>query len=211
MDVWLSRRLPALFLPFVLAAALLAIIFRRAGAEPAASLRFASPTGSGLSCLKANPCRLIIAVGQASTGDTIYVQGGTYTGLGPSVITVTHSITMFGGWDGDPAAARPNRNPALYPTIIDGQNSRRAVLITGTIQPTLDGFIFTHGNATGQFNGCSASGAFGCGGGEFVYYPAAPPPHNTVADKPPVQVTPPPRNTQYRGGVFLGGGHRAHL
>src|SRR6185295_16292038 len=104
-----SRRLPALYLPFFLAAALLAIVFRIAGAEPTASLRYASPTGSGFLCQKANPCRLIIAVGAASTGDTIYVKGGTYTGLGPSVITVTKTITMFGGWDGLPGAGRVYR------------------------------------------------------------------------------------------------------
>jgi hypothetical protein len=203
MDLRPSRRLPVSFLPFVLAAALLVVVFRIAGAEPAASLRYASTTGSGFACLKANPCRLIIAVGQASTGDTIYVKGGTYTGLGPSVITVTKTITMFGGWDGDPAAGRPNRNPALYPTIIDGQNSRRAVLITGTIQPVLDGFIFTHGNATGQFNGCSASDAFGCGGGMFVYHAAARIRNNKFVSNLAMQVTVDSHNNGYGGGLYV--------
>jgi len=106
MDVWPSRRLPALFLPFVLAAALLAIVFRMAGAEPDATALFASSTGGGSLCTRTFPCRLIFALGAASTGDTIYVKGGTYTGLGPSVITVTKSITIFGGWDGLPGAGR---------------------------------------------------------------------------------------------------------
>src|SRR5580765_8546893 len=105
MPVWPFRRLLALPAPFVLAGVFLALGLRGAGAAraaPAAAARFASTTGSGFLCTRDNPCRLSIAVGAASTGDSIYVQGGTYTGLGPAVITVSKSISIFGGWDGKP-------------------------------------------------------------------------------------------------------------
>ncbi|MEP7359618.1 MAG: right-handed parallel beta-helix repeat-containing protein, partial [Anaerolineales bacterium] len=165
----------------------------------------ASTTGSGFLCVQDNPCRLSIAVGAANTGDTIYVKGGTYTALGPAVITVTRSITLFGGWDGQPGGPniRPYRNPQLYPTIIDGQNSRRAVYITGTIQPTLEGFIFTHGNATGLFAGCSASDAYGCGGGMFIYHARARIRNNTFANNTAMLTAPDFHFVGYGGGLYV--------
>jgi hypothetical protein len=209
MPVWPSRRLPLLSLPFILAAAILALAIHIVGAAPAAAIRYASTTGSGFACLKANPCRLSIAVNQASTGDTIYVQGGTYTGPGTAVITVTKTITIFGGWDGDPAPGRPNRNPALYPTILDGQNSRRAMVITGTIAPAVEGFIFTHGNASGLFAGCSASDAYGCGGGMFVYLAAARLRNNTFISNTAMLTATDFHQQGHGGGLYVEVGHGA--
>jgi hypothetical protein len=125
---------------------------------------FVKPGGSGPWCLQSDPCGSIqYAVDQCTpgNGDTIYVAGGIYTGTGSAVITVTKSITLYGGWDGTGSGAVV-RDPALYPTTLDGEMARRVVYISGNITPTLDGFIVTRGNATGL------SGSGGCGGGVFV-------------------------------------------
>ena len=64
---------------------------------------FVKPGGTGTLCLQAAPCGSIqYAIEQSvpGNGDTIYVAEGTYTGTGAAVITITKSITLYGGWDG---------------------------------------------------------------------------------------------------------------
>jgi hypothetical protein len=204
MQPWSANRLLALVLPVALAGLLLAMGNRLVGASPAATARFASTTGTGFACSQATPCQLIIAVGAASAGDSIYVKGGIYTGLGPAVITVTKTITIFGGWDGV-ATGRPYRNPALYPTTFDGQNSRRAVNITGTLafSPTLQGLIFANGNATGQFAGCAPPDAYGCGGGIFVHHAAARILGNIFVNNTAMQTAPDFHGEGHGGGLYV--------
>jgi hypothetical protein len=110
---------------------------------------------------------------QSTPGDTIYVSQGTYTGAGTAVVTLTKSITLFGGWDAS-LAAPPVRDPETYPTTLDGENARRVVSITGNITPTLDGFILTRGNAR--------HAALGMGRGGGIYSDAANPiiTHNVI-------------------------------
>jgi hypothetical protein len=137
-----------------------------AQAAPTATNFFVGPTGTGSTCTQAAPCALQTALGLAANGDTIYVAGGTYTGTGGAVITVTRSITLYGGWDG--TASGPGvHSPISYPTTLDGEWARRVVYISGNITPTLDGFIVTRGNATGLLANCP-SNSDGCGGGIFV-------------------------------------------
>ena len=88
------------------------------------------------------------AVNAAHDGDTIYIAGGTYTSTGAAVITITKSITLYGGWDGT-TATPPVRDPNTYPTTLDGENARRAVYITGTVTPTLEGLTLQYGDASG--------------------------------------------------------------
>jgi len=108
---------------------------------------FASAAGTGAACTRAAPCGLQTALTQANQGDVIYVAGGTYTGTGDAVVTVTRSITLYGGWDG--AAAGPVvRDPDAYPTTLDGERQRRCVFIDGGLAPVLDGFCIVGGNAT---------------------------------------------------------------
>ena len=109
---------------------------------------FVAPDGTGTACTQGNPCSLQTALAQATDGDTIYVATGTYTGTGAAVITVTQSITLYGGWDGSPTGPVV-RDPDAYPTTLDGENGRRVVYISGSITPTVDGFNITGGNADG--------------------------------------------------------------
>jgi hypothetical protein len=154
----------ALALSLGLMLALLAGL-QMAQATPAAANFFVKPDGNG-DCSQGNPCGLQTALSLTVNSDSIYVAGGAYTGTGSAVITVTRSITLYGGWDG--AASGPVvRNPISYPTTLDGEWARRVVCISGNITPTLDGFIIAHGNATGLLANCP-SNPDGCGGGVFV-------------------------------------------
>ncbi len=121
---------------------------------------FVSTGGTGTDCTQPNPCVLATALNQSSDGDTIYVAQGTYTSTDGAVLTVTKSITIYGGWDAL-TTTLPMRDPLIYSTILDGENARRGVEISGDITPTLDGFIITRGNAS------NAAIAPGYGGGIY--------------------------------------------
>lgn len=111
-------------------------------------VRYVAPGGTDLSDCKsiANVCRTVQhAIDVADSGDTIWVAQGTYTSTGLSVITVTKTITLYGGWDGATAGVR---DPETYPTVLDGEGQRRVVYISGSVSPTVDGFIITRGNAS---------------------------------------------------------------
>ena len=89
-------------------------------------------------------------MGQAVDGDALYLATGTYTSSGHAVITVTESITVFGGWDGT-TTWPPVRDPAAYPALLDGEGQRRVVFLGDRITPTLDGLTITGGDSTNAF------------------------------------------------------------
>src|SRR5512136_779423 len=60
---------------------------------------FVTPGGGG-NCSQGSPCDLEDALSAAAGGDAIYIAEGNYTGTGGAVITLTQSITLYGGWDG---------------------------------------------------------------------------------------------------------------
>ena len=134
-------------------------------AAPVATNFFVGPGGTGTTCSRLQPCTILTALAQATNGDSIYAARGDYTGTGTDVISITNSITLYGGWDG--AVFGPiMRDSARYPSVLDGEGMRRVVYISGNITPTLDGFIITRGNATGLPADCSSDG---CGGGIFIH------------------------------------------
>ena len=127
---------------------LLLFALMSSGVTAQAGTLFVAPDGSGTACTRAHPCALSTALAQAHDGDTLYLAEGRYTGTGAAVITLTKSITLYGGWDG--AAGGPVvRDPDAHPTTLDGENHRRVVYIEGPISPVLDGLILTNGNAAG--------------------------------------------------------------
>jgi len=110
---------------------------------------FATPNGAG-SCKQTSPCTIQDAVAAASDGDTLYLSKGTYTGAGDAVITVTKSITIFGGWDGS-SDVPIIRDPTVYTSTLDGQYARRVIYIKGHTTPittTIDGVEIIHGDAS---------------------------------------------------------------
>lgn len=100
------------------------------------------------------------AINVAADGDIIQVAQGTYL----ENLVITESITLEGGWRSDWNA----RDPALYVTTIDGGGAGRVIRITGPCTPTVDGFVITNGNATGQ------GGPLGYAGGGIYSENASP-------------------------------------
>jgi hypothetical protein len=68
-------------------------------ASALATTRYASPNGSGSTCLKATPCQLAAAMEDSGSGDTVVLEPGTYPGPGASFdteLTDHTSITLTG-------------------------------------------------------------------------------------------------------------------
>jgi hypothetical protein len=154
-----QRRLSCIFAPILAAVAgalfLMGLLSGLALASPGDL--FVSPGGSG-DCSQSDPCDLLMALTLASDGDTVYVAQGAYTGTGAAVITVTNSITLYGGWDGA-TTAPPVRDPETNPTTLDGEGQRRVVYISGGITPTLEGFWLTNGSTGSRGGGVYVGGA----------------------------------------------------
>jgi len=152
-----SRNFYLLFFSFAtgIGLALGILIFPGAnfGLVHAASVKlFVKADGVGTACTQAAPCPLATAMDQSLDSHTIYIATGEYTSTGPAVITITKSITLTGGWDGNPSGDL-NINHVLYPTTLNGEDARRVVNITGDITPTLSGLRVTHGNDSSQLGG----------------------------------------------------------
>jgi fibronectin-binding autotransporter adhesin len=154
---------------------------------------FVTVAGTGTVCSRAQPCGLQTALVQSVDGDCVYVAAGTYIGSGAAVVTLTKSIALYGGWDGA-AGGAVLLDPDRFRSILDGEDLRRVICITGTITSTVDGFTIQHGNATaapdpGRGGGIYSQGAniliahnvitantaytgnaaWGWGGGVYVY------------------------------------------
>lgn len=110
-------------------------------------LFFAAPWGGGSDCTQAAPCDLSTALSKANDGATIILAQGTYTGTGGSVVTVTKSIAIYGGWDS--AATGPvARDAKIHVTTLDGEGARRVMQITGPVTVTLEGLSIANGKTT---------------------------------------------------------------
>lgn len=70
---------------------------------------------------------------------------------------ITKKLTIQGGWN----ANMTIRNPAQFPTIIDGGGAGRVMKITGDISPTIEDIILRNGNASGLGGGPSGKDAGG--------------------------------------------------
>lgn len=116
---------------------------------------FVTTGGSG-DCSQANPCDLHTALDSASDGAALYIAEGTYTGSGGAVLTVTHSLTLHGGWDGT-TASPPVCDPGAHPTTMDAEGTRRGVYISGSLTVTLEGFTVTNGVASPEGAGLIAN------------------------------------------------------
>jgi predicted outer membrane repeat protein len=145
----------------LLVALLLGLSGAQAAAHAGSGPYFVTPGASG-TCTQSEPCDLDTALGVAIDGDTLYLAAGTYTGTGDEVVCITHSIGLYGGWDGAPAGPVA-RDPDIHLTVLDGEGQRRVMVISGTIAPTIDGFTITGGNATG-FGGGAYAGSEAGGG-----------------------------------------------
>ncbi len=105
---------------------------------------FVTPGGTG-DCSQANPCDIQTALSTATDGDAIYLGAGAYTGGGGAVVTITESVTLYGGWDGT-TDTPPRRDPDAHPTVLDGEETRPVVTIHGPAQVTLEGLTIARGS-----------------------------------------------------------------
>ncbi len=128
--------------------------------------------GSNDCASQATPCHSVQhAVDQSEPGDEILVARGIYSGVQAragmtQVVYISQTVILRGGyttgdWD--------TSDPEARPTTLDAEGQGRVIAIVGDITPTLEGFIVTHGNATGQTIGCPILYPDGCGGGIFAY------------------------------------------
>ncbi len=141
-------------------------------APAAATVRYVAP---GANCGVGNtPCygSLQAAVNAAVSGDVIRVAVGTYTdaqadpGSGtPTLVYVLKTVILQGGWN----STFTSRNPAAYPTILDGEGRGPVVYVSGaSAAPTIEGFVITGGNGSSVRVSCGWPWVTGCGGGIFV-------------------------------------------
>ncbi len=104
---------------------------------------FVAPNGSG-DCSQSNPCALQTALDQANNGDILYASQGTYTSSGPSVVSITKSIVLYGGWDGA-SGDSVVRDSEAYVTVLSGEGTRRVVHISAPGPVVLDGLTVANG------------------------------------------------------------------
>lgn len=84
--------------------------------------------------------RLVDAIASASSGTTIHMAKGIYTGdVSSTAITIDKSLTIIGGYP----TGGGDVNHLLNETILDGSKKRRVVNITK--KTTLKGLIIQHG------------------------------------------------------------------
>jgi uncharacterized repeat protein (TIGR01451 family) len=124
--------------------------------------------------------------------DVVRVAGycfGTNTRDGvDQVIYISKTLTVRGGYT---YTQWSTSDPVANPTVVDALGQGRAIYITGTVSPTIEGLRITNGDATGL------GGGFGSDAGGGVYAENA---DVTLANNWVFSNT-----AQVGGGVFVGG------
>ncbi len=125
-----------------------------------AGVLFAIPSGLSGDCSRAQPCLFREALARAGEGDTIYFAKGDYhlseqDPEGGETIRITASISLLGGWDGNPGedGSRTVRDPREIISLIISQGSCNGITIAGSegtnpISPVIDGFTITSGTSS---------------------------------------------------------------
>jgi len=139
-------------------------------------LLYVAPAGE---CGEADPCYATIqeAVDTAESFDTIKVAAGTYsdlhvfprddfatTGVVTQVVYLTKSLTLQGGYS---PLDWETSDPQANPTLLDAQGKGRVIYITGDINPRIQGFTITGGDASGL--GGEGMGGGDAGGGIYFW------------------------------------------
>ncbi len=75
----------------------------------------------------------------------IWVKEGTYSLAGE--LTLNKIVSLYGGFPSAGSPAMVDRDPDAYPTIIDGNDSVRCMVVTA--YSVIDGFTFQNGYSTG--------------------------------------------------------------
>jgi hypothetical protein len=136
---------------------LLTVLRAPVAAKPLAAIRYVtSVTGNDAGdCTNvSSPCRSIqYAIDQSLDGDEIRiaafdnVASTQYTSTGGSVISLTKSLTLRGGYVYQHVIGS-SWITGIVPSLVDGEAARRAIDIRGPVTPTLELLSFVNGNAT---------------------------------------------------------------
>ena len=164
-----AGRMLAIMFASILAAIFLLMSLGNGGSprpvQAGAEVYYVSPMGADTnSCVTiAAPCRTVqAALRKAGPFAEIRVATGVYTDPAGTVAVITQTVALRGGWSTDFAV----QAPLSYPTTLDARRLGSVVYITGSITPTIEGFIITQGDGTNA-PGCPEMFAGGCGGGIF--------------------------------------------
>jgi len=184
----------------------------RQAASAAPATHCVAPGGTGcdpVTCGGTCFASVQAAVDGALTYDEIRVAGGTYTDIHyrdgvTQVLYINNSVTVRGGYNADLTEWDPLNNVST----LDAQRQGRVVYITGTVEPILEGFLITGGNATGLGlnDDCQADyDPDGCGGGIYVKDAHPLIQYNMIMDNiaAMVSVSPPDVGYGYGGGLYL--------
>lgn len=99
-----------------------------------AATYYASPTGSGSTCSTGSPCSVSGGITKMSAGDTLLLKDGTYTGdnymIAPTKSGSDDSTRIIISAENDGGA------------IVDGENARRPLFVSGKQYITIQGIIF---------------------------------------------------------------------
>lgn len=85
-----------------------------------------------------------------TSGDTVLVAAGTYTGTGDEVILLEQSTQLLGGWN----SAFTTQNGI---SLIDGEHLRKGMRVSGGVTAVVEQFTFQNGSAV-QGGGISLTG-----------------------------------------------------
>ena len=100
----------------------------------------------------AAPCATINgAIGKATSGDTILVATGVYTGSGDQVVLLDRNATLSGGWDTGFATQSGV-------STIDGQGARRGMMVNEGITAVVERFAVQNGYAWGYYGSGNGAG-----------------------------------------------------
>jgi hypothetical protein len=125
----------------------LALLLLLPQSSQAAGTWYVQPDGDdGNSCLSpgvSEACATITgALGKATSGDTILVATGVYTSTSSQVVLIDKNISLSGGWDTGFSAQGGA-------SVIDGEGSRRSILVNNNVTSTIDHFVIERGIASG--------------------------------------------------------------
>lgn len=106
---------------------------------------YVAPNGDdGDDCLSpTTPCATINgAIARSSSGDTIYVATGTYTGTGSAVVLLNKDVTLSGGWEWDGTLIIQSGA-----SVIDGEGSRRGIVTSSDVIASVERFVVRSGSS----------------------------------------------------------------
>ena len=143
MNMQRYMKCSSIILPLNSAVILLLLIAVVALPTRASSVWYVSPGGNdGNGCQSsASPCASInSALGKPgyAAGDTVLVAAGTYTGTGTEVVLLNKSVSLSGGWNNTFTTQSAT-------STIDGQRSRRGIVVNTRITVTIEYFVIQNG------------------------------------------------------------------